>query len=331
MAGKSLLSRGLQRRSRMHRFATGKTLALTPRDIEIFRQLSRYRYLRSTYLHAFVGGKSKTRFKERLGDLFHEGYIDRPDQQWTFADARHQPAVYEIGTGARRVLADLGHAPEAVTFLGTTAHRQFQHAVLICACLASLDLATRNGTGARFIGWPEILARAPQATQACAAPFKLAVTPDRSLIPDGLFGLEYASEGKKSYRFFALEIDRGTMPVSRSDARQTSYMAKLDAYRSILSARRHHVHWGVSTLLVLTLTSSAARAHEIARFAQDRWGVVPNFLFKALPDTRAPDHDLLQTPWWRAGAEPLGISSDEKATLPMAGPSVPNSELLRKV
>ena len=63
----------------MRRFRTGKRIELTKRDIAIFRWLSRYRYLRSSYLHAFVGGKSETRFKERLGDLFHEG---RPGRIW---------------------------------------------------------------------------------------------------------------------------------------------------------------------------------------------------------------------------------------------------------
>ena len=64
-------------------------IALTPRDIAIFQLLGNYRYLRSTYLHAFVGGASQTRFKERLGDLFHEGFIDRPEKQWELANARH--------------------------------------------------------------------------------------------------------------------------------------------------------------------------------------------------------------------------------------------------
>src|SRR5277367_1181470 len=97
-----------QRRSRMHRTRTGKHIALTPRDLAIFRVLVNYRYLRSTFIHAFVGGASETRFKERLGDLFHEGYLDRPEQQWTFANCRYVPVVYEIGEGGRRALRQEG-------------------------------------------------------------------------------------------------------------------------------------------------------------------------------------------------------------------------------
>jgi hypothetical protein len=36
------------RRSRIHRTRTGKRIEITSRDIEIFRALARYRYLRST-------------------------------------------------------------------------------------------------------------------------------------------------------------------------------------------------------------------------------------------------------------------------------------------
>src|SRR4051812_40289463 len=98
----------MQRRSRMRRTAVGKRIELTARDIDIFRLLGRYRYLRSNYIHAFVGGASGTRFKERLGDLFHEGYLDRPCQQWDFANARYRPVVYESGSGATRTLREAG-------------------------------------------------------------------------------------------------------------------------------------------------------------------------------------------------------------------------------
>src|SRR5476651_285895 len=133
-----------QRRSRMRRTRTGKQLELTARDIEIFQLLARYRYLPSTFIRAFVGGRSETRFKERLGDLFHEGYIDRPAQQWEFANARHKPAVYESGPGAARILRETGiDTGDRRTFLSETAHRQFLHSLMICQILASLNLGVR--------------------------------------------------------------------------------------------------------------------------------------------------------------------------------------------
>ena len=120
------------------------------RDIEIFKLLERYRYLRSSYLYSFAGGLSETRFKERLGDLFHGGFIARPERQWEFADARCLPAVHEIDTGAERVLQGCGDVERAPrTFLASNAHRQFSHSLMICECLASIELATLGNKGVR--------------------------------------------------------------------------------------------------------------------------------------------------------------------------------------
>src|SRR5215470_9141771 len=98
-----------KRRSRMRRIKVGKRIELTERDIELFKLLNRYRYLRSTFLYAFVGGNSETHFKERLGHLYHDGgYIRRPEQQWQFANSRYMPVIYELDTKGEQVLRDQG-------------------------------------------------------------------------------------------------------------------------------------------------------------------------------------------------------------------------------
>jgi hypothetical protein len=303
-----------ERRSRMRRTQTGKRLELSARDIEIFKLLARYRYLRSTYIHAFVGGVSEKRFKERIGDLFHEGYIDRPEQQWEFARAQYLPAVYENGAGATRALRELGITiDDARTFLATSAHRQFQHSLMTCEILASLDLGLRANPHLRFIPWPEILARAPETVRACGVPLRLPVPSDGYLVPDGLFGLEYAHGDTKAYRFFALEADRGTMPVLRSTAGQTSYLRKVAAYREIIAHRVHKAQWGLPNLLVLTVTANESRVQEIIRRVQDGAGGGPAFLFKALgtPDLTTPKLQLLFEPWLRAGFPPLRIDESD--------------------
>lgn len=291
----------------MRRVRSGKSLALTARDLVIFRALADYRYLRSTYLHAFAGGASETRFKERLGDLFHEGYINRPLKQWEFARARYEPAVYEIDEGAKRVLAEEAAFFEPRTYLSSGAHRQFAHAQMICECLASIELAIGMQKGLRFISWGEILARAPAETRAAPAPFRLPL-PSGALIPDGLFGIAYRSGDKPGYRFFALEVDRGTMPVARSDPRQSSYLAKLNAYREAIEQRLHKTHWGISSLFLLTVTTSEARVNEMLRVLESADGD-PLFLFKAVEPSALtkPLPELLHEPWQRSAHAPLSI------------------------
>lgn len=285
--------------------------------MKIFRLLTRYRYLRSTYIHAFVGGASQTRFKERLGDLFHEGFIDRPAQQWEFANCRHMPVVYETGPGAQRILRERGvESPEPVTFLSGMAHRQFLHSLMICEILASLELGIRARSGLRFITWPQILARAPEHTRASAAPFRIAVPTGGYLVPDGLFGIEYAIGEKKSYRFFALEADRGTMPVVRTHAKGTSILGKIAAYRTIITHRAHKAHLGLPNLLILTVTTWEARIADIMEQLGGQTGDSEAFLFKSVDASSlaTPAPQLLFEPWQRAGFPPLRIADASAST-----------------
>lgn len=292
----------------MKRTRTGRRIELSARDIELFKLLVRYRYLRSSYLYAFLGGASETRFKERLGDLFHEGYLDRPREQWEFADARCRPVVHEIGAGGLRVLKDLGGAVESTTFL-KSAPRQYRHALMICEALASIELGCRQ-SGLRFVAWPEILEKAPEATRSSAAPWRLPLPSGGHLAPDGVFGIEYREGAAKSYRFFALEADRGTMPVARARPKQTSYIAKLAAYRDAISAGAHTANWGVPNLLVLTLTIAPFRlAFVLEKVAEARLGAP--FLFKAVAeaDLVHPAPALPTEPWARAGLPPFSIAA----------------------
>jgi hypothetical protein len=287
------------RRSRMRRTRTDKRLELTKRDIEIFGLLRQYRYLRSTYLHVFVGGASETRFKERLGDLFHEGYLDRPEQQWLFADARYRPAVYELGRGAERVLDGAGTCDDPRTSLIPAPRRQFLHSLMVSELLASLELGARCAEGIRFIGWKEALSRAPETEGAPL--LRLPLTSGGYLAPDGLFGLEYCCNGARSYRFFALEADRGTMPIARSDMRQTSLVAKFGAYTEVITQRLFKKHWGLPNLLVAFVTSEATRSAVLVESLKNFGAAKQAFLIKSITETALckPKKDVLLAPWAR--------------------------------
>jgi len=299
-----------RRRSRMHRTRTGKRIELTARDIEIFKLLQRYRYLRSTYIHAFVGGASETRFKERLGDLFHEGYLDRPAEQWKFANSRYVPVVHELGAGARQILSNTGIAiDDQRTWLRDTPHRQFEHSVMICEVLASIELGIRGRSDLRLIPWPEILTKAPESTRQSAKPYRLIADDGLSVIPDALFGIEYCRDGRKSYRFFALEADRGTMPLARATNTGTSILAKLEAYCSILAQETYRGSLGVPNLLVLIVTTGETRCTEMMERCSALLADGRPFLFRAFSGATVPNPNLLLAPWQRPGLPPLCITS----------------------
>ena len=317
-----------QRRSRMRRTSNGTRVELNPRDIEIFRLLERYRCLRSTFIHAFVGG-DKTKLIERLGHLYHEGhYLDRPSEQWQGINARYQPAVYEIARRAQDVLREHGLADGAAVGRHGAARRQFAHTLMVCDIVASIELATRQTPGLRFIPWTEILTRAPERTRQSPAPMRLPVSISHpaapngahhavevNLTPDAVFGLEYSTAGAKSYRFFALEADRATMPVSRSTLRVSSYLRKILAYRQVAAREMYKTQYGIPNLLVLTATTSDDHMRSIMRLLGEIASSSTMFLFKStaafwtVGAAPVPSPVILTEPWERVGCLPLLIES----------------------
>ncbi len=310
----------------MKRQATGRRLVFTQRDLAIFELLERYRYLRSTFIHAFVGGASETRFKERLGDLYHEGgYLNRPEQQWQVANSRYMPVVYENGEKAREVLAlheRLAERCPHMPYGASGAGRQFAHSLMICEVLAAIELATITDPDLRFIAWPEILAKVPENIRRSQNPLRIPVSPHKMgtdaakvgrngySVPDALFGLEYSGEGRKGYRFFALEADRGGMPITRSAPGQTSYLEKLFAYRSIVARGSHRTHLGIPNLFVLTVTTSETRKQNMLSVLSETIEDGAMFLFKEVGvsnQRRAALGTALQLPWDCVGHSQVDI------------------------
>jgi hypothetical protein len=316
-----------RRRSRMHRASTGKRIELTERDIEIFKLLARYRFLRSTYIHAFVGG-NKTKLIERLGHLYHEGgYLDRPEQQWEAVNARYMPVAYELAERGRFVLVDAKtDFPQR-----TDRARQYRHEALVCAVVASIEIESRTIPGLRFIPWEEILcsSKMPAATRnspnpkavstrtASLGPAASGILGEADLVPDAVFGVEYAADGRKSFRFFALEVDRKTEPVFRSDNRQSSFARKLVQYHDLTQRSLYRARWGIPNLLVLTLTTCdrhmGSLLHAVPRIMTA--DITAHFLFRSVPARpdasvgASPIPGLLATPWHRQGLQPLTLAS----------------------
>jgi hypothetical protein len=312
----------------MSRKRTGKRIRLTERDLEVFRLLTRYRFLRSTHLHALAGGRSDKRFVERLGDLYHEGgYIDRPKQQWQAINARYMPAVYELGKAGRSVLVEYSAAQQSGAAPagrhGRRPSRHYHHELMICDILSSIEIGARADPSLRFISWSEILAspKMPETTRNAARPMAARVPIahagfgtgshriDRPLVPDALFGLEYTARGTKQYRFFALEADRNTEPIVRGNLRQSSYLRKILQYREIVARSVYKTLWGLPNLLVLNVTINDRHRRNIMRLVDELtkgkgstfllFGTMPSLA--SLAQSPRPIPNILTRAWHRTG------------------------------
>ena len=128
-------------------------------------------------------------------------------------------------------------------------------------------------------------------------------------IPDGLFGLEYAREGQKLYRFFALEADRNTIPVKRTNLAQTSYLRKVLAYRQIVLQDIQRTHLGLPNLLVLTVTTNEQHMRNIMALVKELAtdGKSTLFLFKTMSSLG----DFQKAP---APTRPIGVRFSRSRT-----------------
>ena len=90
-------------------------MQITPRDIEIFKLLNRYRYLRRTFIHALLAAPSEQgRLRHRIYALAAAKYLSEPEQQKRSANYRYTPARLRTRPQGQASLAGVQHSARGV-------------------------------------------------------------------------------------------------------------------------------------------------------------------------------------------------------------------------
>jgi hypothetical protein len=290
------------RRPRQYRDKRARPIHITERDVEIVALLGRHRYLRSTYIEAFIGG-NPTALRWRLRDLFDAGYLQRPIAQWQFADARFVPAVYQLADRGKQLLESRGELA-----LGTDSSRaNYLHGLLASEVAASIELGIRRNPALHLITQSEIMDRLQLNSSTSINRLSFPLGGNLFLVPDALFGVR----GPSGVVLYALEADRGTEPISRS-RRGSSYAGKLEAYRRLIGENLYKRYLNTpAPLVVLHVTPSRTRMQRMAGAAKK----MPFHLFRDLPEATLmgqlirPATSLATEPWWRDGHPEFRIGS----------------------
>lgn len=301
--------------------STGKHVRLTGRDQIWLQAIHRHGPLASYFLHAFTEslGMYEKRAKERLGDLFHEdntpdraAYLARPRQQFQTLDSRYNQLVYDLGEGGMRAVKRSGSWSDRSGASGGP----WWHRFMVSSITASIEIATLGREDVSFISQAQILDRAETALQ-CPVDYidpasRKRVT--KLLKPDAVFGLEYHTPQGSRFRFFVVEADRATEPLTtrywsrksaeRSFAQYAEYVGR-GAYRAHLNLR--------APMLVLNVTTSKARCDRLVEtlgkqspagndhMLFQHWDV-----FETPPHIPKPNLSFLEGSWQRAGLSPRG-------------------------
>lgn len=138
--------------------------------------------------------------------------------------------------------------------------------------MIGLELACRGRSDIVLVRAAEVIANAPEETRLAREPLRWHVSQTMmgkretfSVVPDGLFGLDFAG-GTAAY--FLLEIDRGTVPLRRTDVRGSTAWRKNIAYKLATyyegwKAKQHERQFGVKQMRVAIVTTSPERVRNM--------------------------------------------------------------------
>ncbi|MFM9942165.1 MAG: replication-relaxation family protein [Hyphomicrobiaceae bacterium] len=296
------------RRTRYRR-DTPTPMRLTEDDIAIIRHVARHRFLRSTHLLRLMANRSAKKMVERLGQLYHNQYLDRPRAQLDYySTAGSAPMVYALGNRGADVLAEMDGLDRGQvdwTWKNRSTRRTFiEHTLLTADTMVAAECASIARPDVILIGAESIIANAPDMTRRSRNPFRLATRAhvngqmiDLALVPDAVFGLDFTIERRRKY--FFLEADRATMPIKRANLSQTSIYRKFLAYvAGGGSTNAFGQHLGLGNFRVLMVTTSPERRDTMIAALKDATGGKGSrqFLFTDRDELRQCA-DLLDLPW----------------------------------
>ena len=152
-----------------------------------------------------------------------------------------------------------------------------EHTLAISDFAVGLSIAVAANPDVDLCDGPALLARLPATSREAAKPYRLSVPvifkSARHTIgiePDFAFSLGFPLAGRRA--FFLVEIDRGTMPVERSDIRQSSMLRKFLTYSAAWRSKLHTQTFGWRNFRVLVVTGNAERAQNMRDVLQQHVG-----------------------------------------------------------
>lgn len=279
-------------------------MRLTDRDKDVIMALHKYRFLTTDHLQALTGTKSRWGMNARLRLLYDHKYIDRPKAQFAiFSHADKRPVVYALGNKGASLLSNRYDIPMPAKVYWTEKNRRvrekhIEHSLGIANFMAGIETMCQRADHLELIDQQAILKRSPKDIQKSKYPFRWRTKIRHggkqrkiAIVPDYVFGLRNVTKDQE--KFYFVEIDRGTMPVTRRDIMQSSFKRKVLSYADTFERELATSHFNMTGFQVLTVTTSDARIKAIQASIADlpeRPFSANTFLFKTKDDdqTRFP-------------------------------------------
>lgn len=140
------------------------------------------------------------------------------------------------------------------------------HALMVADVVTRLELACRRCGDLRLVLLDGLIPSATASGRRRTWQWSVTVSSKArvGLAPDRVFALKRTDcEDAGGSEVYFLEADRGTMPIVRSNSRQSSIAKKFLAYEATWSQRIHFKRHGISRFRTLVVTHSPERAANV--------------------------------------------------------------------
>ena len=266
----------VKRRRRFVRASDPHNIEITSRDEDIMRFVAEMDFVNSRQILAMVPS-SEDKLLRRLGDLYHARLLQRPRNQIENYTAGSSPMVY---TATPATINHLNERDGGGLYDYKWKPRKkpvgrphIQHTLAITEFHVALITGTHTRSGIDLIKAPFLIAGFPKPPLSFDKAFAYRTTVRHNgqqfkltVNPDYAFALRSDEIGQRAY---VAEIDRGTMPVKRSDYAQTSIIRKLDTYISGHEEKLFDKNFGWKALRYLFVTKTEERATHMRTMALD--------------------------------------------------------------
>ena len=237
----------------------------TARELALLGHIARHRFLSNADLAVLDGGSAQN-VTRIMGSLYDRGLVERPKAQVsTWAAEGVQSLIYGLSNRGARLLHGRRDNEDHSENNRRAGVFFVHHTAETGSFFARLEVACDRDPDIELLTQQDIIADAPEATRKMRESLRIKTTPASgqenerlitSVIPDGAFGLAFADD---TASYFFVELDRGTMPVTRKGNSRTSMKRKfaiyLDAWRGGVFERQ----FGIPHARILTITTSKER------------------------------------------------------------------------
>lgn len=230
------------------------------------------------YGSAHVQHILKTLYHEAADLPRHKQILDRPDE------INRHVGTYLFHELAEGAYAYTDHTENFIRRTKIGKARRSAHDTHICMIVADIEATLRE----QFVSHLDILnhENCPAATRDKECPVSFPV--EKSFIePDALFGHEIDPKlGKNGYKFYAVELDRGTESLTVIDQ-------KIAHWNYVLDKKSYETELGIPNLRIMWLAYSPKRlAHILSRVPAHQDAHVGNVVPKYHLFDNAPPVDL---------------------------------------